>query len=297
MQPGNYITEFCEHMLLFIKQRKGINDLSGLHLLVKQIRTEGINFAIADDMRTTPSIASYDIVPYGALRPPYLVTIVENLTEFGDGDKLPTVLIALDIPSQEETWWTYSVKEFVPSRKDPTKLQHAWRVPLHVWTLPYKHCGKFSEDGEPQIAMAPHGTISTEIHEQLIKESNMSAAEYKAAHATAAAVFLEIYAGFCAAIHGHEVTFTDVEPDAAKNKMRRARGKVPLFTYKVLTIGKPKRKSRHLGGTHASPRSHLRRGYYRTSRNGVRHWVQPCMVKGETDGFVHKDYKVEGTVH
>ena len=76
--------------------------------------------------------------------------------------------------------------------------------------------------------------------------------------------------------------------------MRRAQGKAPLYTYKVLTIGKKKPKSRRLGGTHASPRSHLRRGYYRTSQKGIRHWVQPCMVKGGTDGFVHKDYRVEG---
>jgi hypothetical protein len=105
---------------------------------------------------------------------------------------------------------------------------------------------------------------------------------------------LATYAEFCRTIHENHVTFEDIEPAAKLNKMRRARGKAPLFTYKVLTIGKKKRKAAHQGGTHASPRSHLRRGYYRTSRNGVRHWVQPCMVKGETPGFVHKDYKVEG---
>lgn len=105
---------------------------------------------------------------------------------------------------------------------------------------------------------------------------------------------INAYLDFCYVIHNHEITYDEVEPDKAKNQFRRARGKAPLFTYKVLTVGKPKRKSRHLGGTHASPRSHLRRGYYRTSKNGVRHWVQPCMVKGETDGFVHKDYKVVG---
>jgi hypothetical protein len=92
------------------------------------------------------------------------------------------------------------------------------------------------------------------------------------------------------------VTFEDVEPDAKLNKMRRARGKTPLFTYKTLIIGRKKRKSQLLGGTHASPRSHLRRGYYRTSPKGIRHWVQPCMVKGETEGFVHKDYRVEGQI-
>ena len=296
MQVGSYTAEFCEHVLLFIKQRKDRNDVSGLRALVQQIRTEGINFAIADDMRTTPSIARYDIEPYGALRPPYPVTIIENLTEFIEGDRMPTILIALDLPEQEETWWTYTVKELVPSRTDPTKTHYVWRMPIHFWTIPYKHCGKFSEEGEPQLSMAPYGTLSKEIHEELFKDSNMSVEEYNASHATAAAVFMQIYAGFCAAIHGHEVTFTDVEPNEATNKMRRARGKMPLFSYKTLTIGKPKRKSRHLGGTHASPRSHLRRGHYRTSSKGVRYWVQPCMVKGETDGFVHKDYIVEGQI-
>ena len=105
---------------------------------------------------------------------------------------------------------------------------------------------------------------------------------------------MNAYIDFCYVLHNNEITLDDVVPDKTKNQFRRARGKAPLFTYKVLTIGKPKRKSKHLGGTHASPRSHLRRGYYRTSRNGIHHWVQPCMVKGDIDGFVHKDYKVEG---
>lgn len=293
MQPGRYTTDFCEQMLLFVKQRKGINDLSGLSLLIQRIRTEGIHFVISDDMRRIPSIANYDIEPYGALRPPYSVTIVENLTEFIEGDMMPTVLIAMDMPEQEETWWTYSVKELVPSKSDPYKTNYVWRVPVYFWAVPHKHCGKFSEDGNPQIVMAPSGSVCTKLHEEILKNSNMSSVDYTSAQATAAATFMQIYAGFCAAIHGHEVTFNEVEPDATKNKMRRARGKMPLFTYKVLTVGKKKRKSAHQGGTHASPRSHLRRGYYRTSRNGVRHWVQPCMVKGETPGFVHKDYKVE----
>jgi hypothetical protein len=294
MQVGSYAAEFCEHVLLFAKQRKNQYDVSGLRALVQQIRAEGINFAIADDMRTTASIESYDIAPHGSLRPPYPVTIIENLTEFDEGDKMPTIIIALDYPDKEEIWWTYTVKELVPSKRDPTKTHYVWRVPIHFWSIPYKHCGKFSERGEPQLSMAPYGVLSKGAYEEVFKDSNMSIDEYNDAHAVAATIFVQIYAGFCAAIHGHEVTFTDVEPNEAANKMRRARGKMPLFSYKTLTIGKPKRKSRHLGGTHASPRSHLRRGYFRTSQKGVRHWVQPCMVKGETDGFVHKDYIVEG---
>ena len=33
--------------------------------------------------------------------------------------------------------------------------------------------------------------------------------------------------------------------------------------------------------------------YYRTSKKGVRHWVQACVVKGETPGVVHKEYRVK----
>jgi hypothetical protein len=98
---------------------------------------------------------------------------------------------------------------------------------------------------------------------------------------------------FLYVVHNYHLTTEDIAASERLNRKRAKQGKAPLFAYKVLTIGKKKRKSAHRGGTHASPRSHLRRGYYRTSKNGVKHWVQPCMVKGETPGFVHKDYKVE----
>jgi len=103
-----------------------------------------------------------------------------------------------------------------------------------------------------------------------------------------------VYERLCAVLANNEVETTDVPPDDKANRLRRISGYAPLYAYKTLTIGAPKkRQAVRGGGTHASPRSHLRRGYYRTSRNGVRHWVQACMVMGETPGFVHKDYKVE----
>lgn len=105
---------------------------------------------------------------------------------------------------------------------------------------------------------------------------------------------LRFYIGVCQILANHDVETQDVEPDAKENRIRRIRGKAPLYTYKTLTIGAPKTRQVGKGrGTHASPRSHLRRGFYRTSKNGVRHWVQATMVKGETPGFVHKDYRVE----
>lgn len=294
MQPGKFSTEFCEDTLTFAKQKEKTMDVGGLRQLVQKIRQEGIHFVIPEDILETESIRNYDVTRYGALRPPYPVTVVEMVTEFKEGDRMPTVIILIDVPEMNEIWWTYSLKELVPSKINPTETLFVWRITPYFWTIPYEHCGRFSEAGEPQFVFAPKHIISEAVHKKLMATSGMTTEEYYSKHATAAHIFFEFYAGFCGAMYEHEVTLTEVEPHKGQNKMRRALGKVPLFTYKVLAIGKKKRKSRHLGGTHASPRSHLRRGHYRTSKNGKRYWVQPCMVKGETPGFVHKDYKVDG---
>jgi hypothetical protein len=125
------------------------------------------------------------------------------------------------------------------------------------------------------------------ILKEAMKEQDLSMDSYKPA--------IRFYAAVCQILANHNVETSDVEPDAKAARSRRIRGKAPLFTYKTLIIGAPKKRQVvRGGGTHASPRSHLRRGFYRTSPKGVRHWVQACMVKGETPGFVHKDYQVEG---
>lgn len=48
------------------------------------------------------------------------------------------------------------------------------------------------------------------------------------------------------------------------------------------------------GGTHASPRWHKRRGYWRTmKKSGKVVWVQACEVGSKSNGMVYKDYEVK----
>ena len=48
------------------------------------------------------------------------------------------------------------------------------------------------------------------------------------------------------------------------------------------------------GGTHASPRWHKRRGYWRTmKKSGKTVWVQACEVGKKSNGMVYKDYEVK----
>lgn len=46
------------------------------------------------------------------------------------------------------------------------------------------------------------------------------------------------------------------------------------------------------GGSHASPREHLRRGHYRTTKSGVRYFVRSTVVNEGSKGKVDKEYKV-----
>lgn len=58
-------------------------------------------------------------------------------------------------------------------------------------------------------------------------------------------------------------------------------------TPKVTVVSEPK------GGTHASPRWHERRGYWRTmKKSGKTVWVRACEVGKKSNGMVYKDYEV-----
>lgn len=76
------------------------------------------------------------------------------------------------------------------------------------------------------------------------------------------------------------------------NTKRTRNGKKPLFSWHTVTIQPPAPKAEPLGGTHASPRFHTRRGHYRMSPKGNRVWVRDCNVGKLVNGLVLKDYAV-----
>ena len=66
--------------------------------------------------------------------------------------------------------------------------------------------------------------------------------------------------------------------------------------HRVVVNAAPKvvEVSEHKGGTHASPRWHERRGYWRTmKKSGKRVWVRACEVGSKSNGMVYKDYEVK----
>lgn len=92
------------------------------------------------------------------------------------------------------------------------------------------------------------------------------------------------------------VTRTENKPPERLAKARQKRGKQPFFSYWTLDLDKEtKQKAESLGGTHLSPRMHLRRGHPRQYAPEKWCWVQPCVVGKKEDGIVHKDYALKNS--
>ena len=74
-----------------------------------------------------------------------------------------------------------------------------------------------------------------------------------------------------------------------------AKSGVAGWTYRIASLD-PAKLRHHAdarGGTHASPRWHIRRGHWRTLSDGKRVFVRECEVGDQARGGVVKDYRVE----
>lgn len=99
------------------------------------------------------------------------------------------------------------------------------------------------------------------------------------------------FRAFLSALNCTNVRRIEHKPDAKLQKARAKRGKQPLFSYWTLELTPGRAEDgQDLGGTHASPRLHLRRGHPRQYAPGKWTWVQPCVVGNKAAGMVHKDY-------
>jgi hypothetical protein len=71
------------------------------------------------------------------------------------------------------------------------------------------------------------------------------------------------------------------------------KGRPPLYDWRTVIVQPIKPvKREHLGGTHASPRQHDRRGHMRMLPGGKQVWVKPCRVGDASRGTVFHDYEV-----
>lgn len=98
----------------------------------------------------------------------------------------------------------------------------------------------------------------------------------------------------CAMLSLSNVSTTKVTPPAALAKKRVKRGHLPLTDYHILLVDGERwdQDTTRGSGTGNSVRSHLRRGHIRRLSSGLSVWVRATVVKGQTPGFVEKDYEL-----
>lgn len=100
-----------------------------------------------------------------------------------------------------------------------------------------------------------------------------------------------VYAAFLAA-RCKNVEKVENKPSALKLKRSKEKGQFPVFSdWTLHIIPSEKEQGEHTGGSHASPRTHLRRGHIREYRPGLFTWVQDTIV-GAGPIEVRKDYEV-----
>lgn len=89
------------------------------------------------------------------------------------------------------------------------------------------------------------------------------------------------------------VSYTPTAKKSFVNSKRIAKGKNPiLFDWHTVKIEPAAKKQPDMGGTHATPRLHDRRGHWRNYPSGKRGWVKACKVGDASRGVVFKDYEV-----
>jgi hypothetical protein len=265
-KPGHFLPNFIDWME---RDARTPLELRAAHretvAHMKRASRNGIRFALND---TLPGVLPDKTPLIGAnLRPPYPITVIEY-----SGGRYQNVIVAEDLGTHVKLRSYASLGDagvaVCPFEVRFEYVDHWVQTELRCWS--------------PTV-LNKRARDRNETREELIQ----SAAEILDGATS-------IYARLCEVLANNHVETTDVPPDAKENRIRRVKGQAPLYTYKTLVVGERKETatSRGRGGTHASPRSHLRRGYYRTSKKGVRHWVSSAYVNG-APGFVHKDYEIK----
>lgn len=111
-----------------------------------------------------------------------------------------------------------------------------------------------------------------------------------------ARAFVEWLSCYLSALNCVNIKRVEHKPQPSKNSVRRAMGRRPLFSYWTLEIDLDRsgKEAASYGGTHASPRLHLRRGHARQYAPGLWCWVNAHAVGSKAAGVIHKDYAVKG---
>jgi len=286
MSIGYFSDEFCSDLKSYAKTNK---EAAPYYIRIKRsIQRHAIHFALPHGGYILPKDGDEVSIDTDILRPPFPVTVIEYPEGggiLGPNETPSTKRLVMAVDEGD------SVVLFPAYYSDAYDM---WHPPILYWRFKYSRDFTLSRT-KPKDFVDSDVIQYGEGWNMAWKSQKfpMSIEEYASMELRNINQELSVYMDFCLAMSQYETEIVDQKPDAQTQKLRRLRGKKPLYTYKVITItGKRKVSKEAKGGTHASPVTHLRRGHWRHYKSGKRCWIEAAMINGK-DGMVVKDYKVE----
>lgn len=195
------------------------------------------------------------------------------------------VVLAIDRETDIEIWSCFHIKDgkWLPAFYGIELDVNAWMYgpPENNYKFYEKHPSGFMLANLPCRDVPHHGLLD------IAERTGMSAYEIRGK-----GVFV---LNLIEALSCSNVRHEPLEPvDQRKNARRIKAGKLPIYETRILTIetGKQTKAGICLGGSHSSPRQHLRRGHIRRLPD-KNVWVNPCVVGRAENGVIDKQYHVK----
>lgn len=223
------------------------------------------------------------------LRLPYeIITMEYNAAPYPDGKSKKMVIVAIqDLVKGSDRVY------IVGMYKHPDAP--SWSLPLTGVSMPQDWYDPEYETLTDVVYKSSVTKMMPNTIDILLKTPDASIEKYQQAldrlHNDIAYATLSLCAVLACSNTSTEVVQKAAPPLIAARRAKQ--GKVPIWETRVLTVDtkKPKSKSNSNGGTHASPRTHLRRGHIRRVGD-KRVWVSACVVGKSGRGIIDKSYEV-----
>ena len=279
IDPSNYVADLIRQL-----RRSALGDAK----TKKELATfmKAVHFVC--DPYTLPAAPTQNLET--AIRPPYPLTSIA----FESPDGVPVVIFCRPADLLDKAKTGLSIFNAVGSVDDVLVLCSFVKAPsgFDQFSGKWLPVPVFDFLGYTKNSNAKFDTMAQTY--QVVKDFDSLPVRSKTAFADASKnASLEVHNLFSALATTH--TEEVIQQASPKNNRRILDGKLPIWEVKTLVLKTPVTRtvSEYQGGTHASPRQHIRRGHYRHYKSGKIAWVRDCIVGSLEKGFVHKDYRVE----
>lgn len=278
IQPLNYCRQFLKSFddkkVRFMESDvPGLDWVKNMHGIIEALIFSN-KFILPENAECCPDEEFRAVVDCNNIRQPYPVIALEY--RFDKSYKC--ILLSIERELKKDSPFYY-----------PSIVPILGHVVTPWWTVLPIHFGTHIVDLEgPNGAMQSYGDISPKARTFFSRTGEIGSID------NFIAISVRNYYRFMNMCQCSNVEFAPAEGcERGEMKKRRSLG---FDEYKVMMVSSHIRaKAEARGGSHASPREHLRRGHIRRIDDERRVWVNATVVCPGSSGKIEKDYAIKGS--